>query len=343
MKKYKYTKTFVYDGKRYFVYADTLEELAVKTAMRKRDLEEHKVALSGSMTVQEWSVKAIESYKANLKPNTQKKYQYKVDAWVLKYIGPMRIKDVKPVHLVNVMAKHTDKAVSCQIDVYQILRFLFRTACENEIIIKDPSINLKRPEGQRAFRREATNEEVEAFHKVLDIVPNFYVFEFMLRCGLRPAESYQLKREDFEIKYGKPIINVKGTKTKNARRIVPCPQSLYDRFSDSPPGYIFRTKTGNRITENIYKELVHRLKREMNIAMGCKMYRNKLLPPYPLAEDFAPYMFRHRFCSDHARRGTDIRICMKLMGHASIETTTKIYTHIQEEDLIKNLIDVGAL
>lgn len=342
-KIYNFRTSFTHDGKRYTVRADTSEELAVKLANKKRDLEEHKRIVNGNMTVQKWSEQAIESYKANMQYRSLKKFQYKVDAWVLKYIGDMRLKDVKPVHLSNVMARHTDKAVSCQTDVYQIIRFLFRTAYQNELIYKDPSADLKRPKGQRATRREATDEEVKIFHQVLDIVPNFYIFEFMLTCGLRPAEAYQLKREDLQIKYGKPIVAVHGTKTENAERIVPCPQSLYDRFSDMKSGYLFTSQTGHKITENLYKNLVRRLKREMNIAMGCEVYRNKLLPPFPLAEDFAPYCFRHRFCSDHARKGTDVRICMKLMGHASIETTMKIYTHIQEEDLFKSLIENGSI
>ena len=43
-------------------------------------------------------------------------------------------------------------------------------------------------------------------------------------------------------------------------------------------------------------------KREMNISMGCKVYRNALVPPYPLADDIVPYCLRHTYCTDLSRR-----------------------------------------
>ena len=65
------------------------------------------------------------------------------------------------------------------------------------------------------------------------------------------------------------------------------------------------------------------------------MYRNKLIPPYPLAPDLVPYCFRHEYCSDLARKGVDIRIAQKLMGHSTIELTANIYTHVEKDDIIE--------
>ena len=47
------TKTFTYEGRRYYIRAKTEQEALIKMANKIRDLEEGKVVLSGNMTVSE--------------------------------------------------------------------------------------------------------------------------------------------------------------------------------------------------------------------------------------------------------------------------------------------------
>ena len=70
--------------------------------------------------------------------------------------------------------------------------------------------------------------------------------------------------------------------------------------------------------------------------MGCRTYRNALIPPYPLRDSFVPYELRHTYCSDLAKRGVDIRVAQKLMGHSSISITADIYTHVQDEQVLSD-------
>ena len=72
----------------------------------------------------------------------------------------------------------------------------------------------------------------------------------------------------------------------------------------------------------------------MNISMGCEVYRNALVPPYPLAEDFVPYCLRHTYCTDLQKKGVDIRVAQYLMGHADIQMTANIYTHIDDSTVL---------
>ena len=57
------------------------------------------------------------------------------------------------------------------------------------------------------------------------------------------------------------------------------------------------------------------------------MYRNQLIAPYPLADDFVPYNLRHTYCTDLQKKGIDIRTAQYLMGHSDISLTANIYTH----------------
>lgn len=82
-------------------------------------------------------------------------------------------------------------------------------------------------------------------------------------------------------------------------------------------------------------EVMNFIERDMNIDMGCKIYRSALVPPLPLADDFVPYCLRHTYCTDLCKAGVDVRTAQKLMGHANISVTADIYTHVDIED-IKN-------
>lgn len=68
--------------------------------------------------------------------------------------------------------------------------------------------------------------------------------------------------------------------------------------------------------------------------MGCRIYRNQLIPPYPLADDFVPYNLRHTFCTDLQKKGVDIRIAQYLMGHSDISLTANIYTHADQSTIV---------
>ena len=69
--------------------------------------------------------------------------------------------------------------------------------------------------------------------------------------------------------------------------------------------------------------------------MGCKTYRNALIPPYLLADDFVPYCLRHTYCTDLCKADVDVRTAQKLMGHANISITADIYTHVDLGDIKK--------
>ena len=72
----------------------------------------------------------------------------------------------------------------------------------------------------------------------------------------------------------------------------------------------------------------------MNISMGCRVYRNQLIPPLALADDFVPYDLRHTYCTDLQKKGVDIRTAQYLMGHADIKMTANIYTHADNSTVI---------
>ena len=49
------------------------------------------------------------------------------------------------------------------------------------------------------------------------------------------------------------------------------------------------------------------------------------------APDLVPYCLRHTFCTDLQKKGIDVRVAQKLMGHSKIDLTASIYSHLDED------------
>lgn len=325
MKKFNYRTSFTFEGKRYYVYADTEQELIAKVALKRKDLEENRVAIDSSMTVQEWAEIAIPTYKTKQSEITRQKYLQRVRHNVLEHIGSMKLKDVKPIMLQRTL-NYTQGCSQRHInEVAQIIKFLFSTAYDNGMLRDDPSRSIITPSGTRSEGRPASEQELKAFLKVAEHDPRFILFELILYCGCRPSEAMEAKGSDISMMEGEPVLHIRATKNRYSDRIVPVPQKLYERVKDMD-GYI-ANRSGKKHSRTSYDRLTHSLKRAMNIEMGARTYRNKVIEPV-LADDFVPYCFRHTYCTNLAKSGVDVRIAQKLMGHADIQTTVNIYTHI---------------
>ena len=220
--------------------------------------------------------------------------------------------------------------------VYQLTNFIFEKAIQNKLIKENPCKWVTIPSGGKTKRRAINDVEYKHILKVADEDERFVFYLFMLFCGCRPSEVANLRGMDVKQINGMNILHIEGTKTKNAVRDVPIPDYLMERIPkvESPFDYLFTNNNGKPLTRGNRERLCRAFKRALNISMGCKVYRNELIPPYPLAPDFVPYCLRHTYCTDLQKQNVDIRTAQYLMGHADISMTANIYTHMTEETLL---------
>ena len=50
-----------------------------------------------------------------------------------------------------------------------------------------------------------------------------------------------------------------------------------------------------------------------------------------------PHVCRHTFCSNMAKAGMNPKILQKIMGHSNVGITLNVYTHIDFEDVQKEM------
>lgn len=329
---YKYRTTFSYHGKRYEVRANSVEELYEKKALKKKQVAENVIIYNSRTTVDKWADEAFDTYKSNVQGLQDIKKRYK--KYVSPAIGHKALSDVRAVECQNILNSCAGMSYSHIMKLKQEIAFVFQTAVENRLIQFSPAVRLTLPEYSKGSRRSITDSERKHLLKVYENDLSYLLFIMILKCGCRPEEAIGLIGRDID--HEKKLLHIRGTKTKNSDRFVPIPSDVYEVIKKTKPFEpVCVNRKGNKHSESSYNRLCAHLKRDMNISMGCKVYRNALVPPFPLADDFVPYCLRHTYCTDLCRAGVDVRTAQRLMGHANISVTADIYTHVDLNDIEK--------
>lgn len=344
-KEYNYIrKTFTHAGKRYTVRGKTEREAVRKMIEKQMKLEKGDAVSGGRMPVSKWYKVAFETYKPNVSARYLNDMMKRFEKHAVPVIGKEAVADVQPIQCQQILNSISGESRSLITKMAQELFFVFDVARKNKMIQENPAADLVRPKGKAGKRRALTSEEREHLLKVLPSDPRFVFFELMLYCGCRPNEAAIVTFEDVVDIDGVSFLHIRGTKTANSDRFVPIPEEIYPLLvSSGKAGLVAPNSAGNVHNESSYKRMVESLKREMNISMGCQVYRNELIPPLPLAPDFVPYLLRHTYCTDLKKKGVDVRLAKKLMGHADIKTTANIYDHDDGETLLLAAKQMGIV
>ena len=268
------------------------------------------------MTLNEWASVCVDTYKPNLRKGTMYHYTYhsRLRKCVLSYLGDMELGEIKPIDCQRCINKQIGKSDYHIDQARQIMNFLFEHAIDNDLISKNPARKITKPKGTKKTRRSLTNDERALFLQAIED-PDNLPFAFMYYCGLRPSEARDIKVSDLIEINGCPALCIRGTKTKNAVRSVPVPHNLSRLIQNS-------LESSNRASQeyicNVAYETLSRRWQRLRKKIGA-------------APDLVPYCLRHTYCTDLQKKGVDIRVAQKLMGHSSIDLTSTIYSHIDED------------
>lgn len=343
MNTYTYIrKTFTHAGRRYEVTGKNEKEAMRKMIEKQIALEKQMPTSGGRTLLRDWYMIAFQSYKPNVSDRYMNQCLVRFRKHVIPQIGAFPLSAITPLQLQTILNSQKDMSRSHITKLHQDIFFVFDAARKNHMIESNPAADLVRPIGTIHKRRSLSDDEREHLLKVFPTDPRFIFFKLMLYCGCRPGEAAEVRYDDVvEIK-DVPFLHIRGTKTVNSDRFVPIPEELKKDLA-SGTGLVAPTLAGTKHTESSYKRMVEALKRELNISMGAIVYRNQLIPPLPLADDFVPYLLRHTYCTDLKKKGVDVRIAKDLMGHADIKTTANIYDHTDGDTLLLAAKQMGIV
>lgn len=333
---YEYRKKVIIEGRAFDIKAHSAEELGRKLERKEQEVK-HGLTLSGGSTlVNIWFKKYFRVYveeSGDLSPDTLRDRKGMYQNHISPQIGTMKIRDVTAEHcqriLNDLQGLSKDRIDKC----YRLLYNMFKKAVKDKLIYTNPAEDLIKPAAENGEGRPITMLErvtlldVGSKHKA-----GLWV-KTMLWCGFRPGETDRFLGGHINYKEG--LIYIDGTKSKAAKRIVPAPEELLlelRALNRAPDEYIFQNCYGDKMRKSSRKKLWDSLVREMNIAMGCRVYRNQVQEPYRVAEDLIPYCLRHTFATDLKDAQVPYSIRQELLGHANQSVTDK-YTHRTENSL----------
>ena len=335
-----YASTFMWRGKRIYVYGNSPAE-AKENAIKRKTLLEHGIAENrNNTTVSEWANKWLVSYKKGaVSPAVYRDTEGIVRNHILSEIGGMRVRDVKASDIKRLMNKKAHFSESHQRKIAQIILQIFSSAVENDIIDKLPICKIKVAVGSReSSTRAITDAERSLTLKTAEKYPTEGLqFLIMLFCGLRPQEVARLKMGDYDA--SDKVLHIRrarkadgstdAPKSKSGNRDIPVPTYLAEKLEaldKKPNEYICTSVQGHPLTKTSQKRAWSKFKRLMDIENGAEMFRNHVVQT-TLAEDLRPYDYRHTYCTDLQDAGVPITVAQRLMGHSDIKMTAQIYTH----------------
>lgn len=207
---------------------------------------------------------------------------------------------------------------SCE-KAMQLFGQLSSWAMREDIIIKDYSRFVSTVAKQKSegivLKPEAIQKIQKATNSAADIVL------ILLATGCRPGELFGASTENCYDNYF-----VGGSKTEAGKnRVIPVAdlgrqayhKLLAEAHAKNAPKLIGGYK-GNKVYQNFFKRDFKELLQE-------------------IGEDFTPYDCRHTFATQAKRSGIDPQTLRRMLGHASLHTTDKYYTHLDIDDILDGI------
>jgi integrase/recombinase XerD len=208
------------------------------------------------------------------------------------------------------------------------LKRFYRFALRENLVKRDPTLNVQAPKRSRRLPKSLTEADVEALLAAPDSATPLglrdrAMLELLYASGLRVSELVSLSLAQVSTDMGVVRILGKGSK----ERLVPVgeealawmrryrtearPRLLVGRSAEA----LFVTARGQPMTRQGFWHLIKRYAARAGIS-----------------GTISPHTLRHAFATHLLNHGADLRVVQMLLGHADI-STTQIYTHVARERL----------
>ncbi len=162
-------------------------------------------------------------------------------------------------------------------------------------------------------------------------VRNNAIFNLCLNCGLRISEISALNIDDIDFKYKKFIIHGKGKKERMGY--------LNDVAYDAMIKYYEIRK--NLHAKNKKDEKAFFLSNK-GVRLSTVAIRKATKIAYRKSDidsiEYSVHTMRHTCATLMFKSGVDVKTIQEILGHSQINTT-KIYTHLHDEEVMKSMLD----
>lgn len=322
----------------------------MKEAERKRDEAKLKLGMgidiSCKMTFAELAETWFKLYKQedkDLHVRSKETIRNVLDRYIIPSLGNMRVIDIKPIHIQQLMTSVNDYSNSTQKKVLQYTKAIFGVAVENGMIARTPVSDKTKAGGAKPVEKQPlTKTQSEALLKAVEGTRAHLLVSILLYAGLRIGEALGLMWSDVDLDAGTitvnrsivyPEANRSGEintemKTESAHRTIPLPWEVVDELrseqSSSRSLWVFSKQDGGHHSYDSFRNVWRLIERRSVVK---RKVNGRVLVERTLDFDVHPHLLRHTCITRWFEQGLDIKEIQYLAGHATVDVTLEIYTH----------------
>jgi site-specific recombinase XerD len=181
-----------------------------------------------------------------------------------------------------------------------------------------------------------TDNEVETLVNACNRLRDKLIILMLNSTGMRKGELLGLQHEDIG-DFGDNIIkvvkrlNINGAKAKGRERVIPVPKELLEMYNDYlieeypalESDYVFINIWEGNLGVPMNPKVLNTMFNRLSKKTGIIAY---------------PHLFRHTYATRMLKAGYPVDRVKHLLGHTSVQTTLDIYSHIFDEESLREVI-----
>lgn len=326
----------------------------------QKDIDDGIVPCGGQLTVVELARKYI-LQKTGVRPTTRAGYKTVMNILEKEEFGSKRIDKVKLIDAREWLVKLQQKDGRSYSSIHTIrgvLRPAFQMAVDSDLIRKNPfEFQLVEVLVNDSVRRDAITHEQK--RKFLEFVKNdnhfckyYDAIYILFFTGMRISEFCGLTLRDIDLKNRKINIDhqlqrtsemkyiIQETKTNAGTRVLPMDNEVYECFKriianrkapkiepmvEGHSGFLYLDKNDMPMVALHWEKYFQHI---------CEKYNNIYRVQMPKV---TPHVCRHTYCSHMASSGFNPKHLQYLMGHSDIGVTLNTYTHVDFDNVEKEV------
>lgn len=317
--------------------SETLENLSGKKAARavldQRIREsQNRPAAAVDYTVQHIIDTLWRPYleRKQVKPSTKRSYDCELRVHILPAIGAVRITDVAPLHIEQLLQSRLKGGSSPKTvrNLVGLLQSIFSLAVDNDLIARSPVRDRHKP---RVTRSEKPVWSPEQLKLIVDSVPKTHrsLFVCAMLTGARLGEllalqwrHVDLQSQTLEIRQSLWEGELVAPKTEGSVRVIYFGPSLLSALRaqkqnsnhNAPDDFVFCKEDGSSLNPDVLRrDVLYPTLDRLGIARNSR------------AAGF--HTFRHSAATIVNQRTGNLKLVQKLLGHSNLSTTADVYTH----------------
>lgn len=274
----------------------------------------------------EYSISWLNLYKeGNIRHTTMAEYRSLLNKHLIPAFGDMNLSEITTDAIQAMLNEKRGYSKKTNHEMLMLLRAILDSAMEDGYITRNPakSKRIKNPSKRKEERIPLTDEQINDVIAHISMLKQGrdrrYVALLSYTC-MRREEILGLQWDDCihirrAVTFSKNRAVIGDTKNEMSMRTIPMPDALRQWLTKEDENQLFVIQ--DHVSQSFVKRMWERIQKRINVYGAT------------------PYCFRHTFTTRMYRAGINEKTMQKIGGWSDVSTMRNIYTHVQEQDLLK--------